>query len=83
MPGEVTQLRFRGHLRPPFPGLSSMSVQRTVLLRKGNSAFSVFLYTFESLTVNLLPTAISSMLMEEVLISVLYKMPPIPFCANE
>ena len=47
-----------------------------MLLRKGNSAFSVFLYTFESLTVNLLPTAISSMLMEEVLISVLYKMPP-------
>ena len=44
VPGEVTQLRFRDRLRPSFPGLSSMGVERTVILRKGNSA-SVFSFT--------------------------------------
>lgn len=42
-------------------------------LQNVSSALNVFFYTFESLAINSLPTAISSMLMWEVLICLLYE----------
>lgn len=42
MPGEVTQFRFRDHLRPPFPGRSSMGVERTAF-QKRQQCFQCFL----------------------------------------
>lgn len=42
VPGEVTQFRFRDHLRPPFPGPGSMGVERTAF-QKRQQCFQCFL----------------------------------------